>query len=55
MAGLIDVDDPGRDGPSEAEVVGVDYQSTNHRPMPTTGSGRGPFIDRTKKVRDWIR
>ena len=55
MAGLIDVDDPGRNGPSEAEVVGVDYQATNHGPMPTTGPDRGSFMDRTGKVRDWAR
>ena len=55
LAGLVDVNDPGRDGPSEAEVVGVDYQATNHGPMPTTGLDRGSFMDRTGKVRDWAR
>ena len=53
LAGLVGVDDPGRDGPGEAEVVGVDYQATEHDPMPIMRLNQGPFMGPAGKVRDW--
>jgi hypothetical protein len=55
LAGPVGVDDPGRDGPGETEVIGVDYQATEHDPMPTMRLDRGPVMDPVGKVRDWGR